>query len=38
MSKTVFSDPTDPTISAFTASILDGADGRLAKYGLIKTK
>ena len=38
MSRTVFSDPTDPTISAFTASILDGADGRLAEYGLIKTK
>ena len=38
MSRTVFSDPTDPTISAFTASILDGADGRLAKYGLLKSK
>jgi hypothetical protein len=38
MSRTVFSDPTDPTISTFTASILDGADGKLAKYGLIKAK
>ena len=38
MSRTVFSDPTDPTISAFTASILDGADGRLAEYGLIQSK
>ena len=38
MSRTVFSDPTDPTISAFTASILDGADGRMANYGLLKSK
>ena len=38
MSRTVFSNPADPTISAFTASILDGADGRMANYGLLKSK
>jgi phosphatidylserine synthase len=38
MSRTAFSNPNDPVISAYTASILDGADGRLAKYGLIKAK
>ena len=38
MSKTSFSDPNDPIISNYTASILDGADGKLFRYGLIKNK